>query len=274
MPNTWGCAPDCTDLSNVAHRFSLATCPSYRYDVWNRIAASGGSDARYFTWAGGDSFQENGVGPARSFREITHGAEGVYFFDTRDGTAPLDVNGDGRFDNLTPAISLLPGAWFFRGFLFLNAERFEVDGLNGDPVVLNAPGEPFQDLDASGDRDPGENWINLVYPTLPATMDDPVVADKDNDFGGAAQYNPRGPDIAGTASFHGILFTSGEFEATGTGRFYGSIVAAQGVAQVPDDGSAATPELYWDQAIVEDWPPDGWRVPRTAVTRWATEAPM
>ena len=78
--------------------------------------------------------------------------------------------------------------------------------------------------------------------------------------------------LKGLAAFHGILFISGTFEATGTATYYGSVITRTGVVQEVTDGSAATPDLFWDAAILDDWPPAGWPLPRVMVTQVWTEA--
>lgn len=82
--------------------------------------------------------------------------------------------------------------------------------------------------------------------------------------------NDRGPAIDAPVSLEGILYVSGEFEATGTGVVYGSVIALGGVVQEIEDGSQPTPELYWDASIVDSWPPEGWDLPRSVITGWRT----
>jgi len=43
------------------------------------------------------------------------------------------------------------------------------------------------------------------------------------------------------------------------------------VTQLVDDGSLPTPDLYFDESVVTEWPPAGWRLPRVTVTRWITD---
>jgi len=263
-----GEAPDyCCDHSGVAQNVPLVTCPSYDYAVWKLIAGSGESDVRYFVWSGGASFRENGTGPALDFETITNGQEGIYFFETRDNLPPADVTGNGRLDNLTPQIVVNRAGWRFRGFLFVNATEFRIDSVPAATTEFRAPGEPFQDADQDGAYDAGEAYINLDYA---ATLDGASVADRADAYGGAVMRNERGPAIVGPVSLEGILYTSGSFEATGNGVFYGSVIALGGVTQGVQDGSQPTPKLYWDASIADSWPPDGWKLPRTVVTGWRT----
>jgi len=77
------------------------------------------------------------------------------------------------------------------------------------------------------------------------------------------------PFDLGGISMRGILYTNGRFDATGSTHYYGTVIAQQGVVQV---GSASdTPDFYWDEALVKDWPPDGWNLPRVIVSGWITE---
>jgi hypothetical protein len=274
-----GSPPDCNpssectnDRSNIIHGLPLVSCPTYDYDVWKLVAISGESDVRYFVWSGGNMFMENGAGPARSFQDWTAGEEGVYFFETVDRQPPTDADGDGTLDNLTPAVTVTAAGWHFRGLIYLNASDFR---LNHAPTahagaVVSPPGEPFQDADQDGIYDPGERWINLSYPTTAGSVSSPIAAFAD--AGGSPVRDSRGPDIAGVPlSFEGIIYTSGRFEATGEGAVYGSVIARQGVVQADASGAQPTPQIYWNQSISGDFPPSGWRLPRTVVTRWRTQ---
>jgi len=81
--------------------------------------------------------------------------------------------------------------------------------------------------------------------------------------------NRLGPDIPGLASLWGILYTSGEYDATGTAVHYGSIIAAGGVVQ--SGGTASNSTIYWDDRIPSDWPPRDWNLPRVFATNWDSE---
>jgi hypothetical protein len=257
------------DRSNLIQDQALVVCPQYDYDVWKGIAQSGARDVHYYTWESADQFSENGTVPAESFYDITNGKEGVYFFDTRTHVAPSDTDGDGLFDdNLTPPITL-SGNWTFRGFIFLNAISIQANGLAGQPTVVRPPGEPFLDLDLDGAYDAGERYINLEYPTLASEVDGDVFTDTTN---GGAVRDARGAPISDVPiSFQGIFYNTGYFEATGTGAFYGSVIALLGVTQSPADGSVDTPTIIWDQSIEDDWPPIGWDLPRVVITEWDTD---
>jgi hypothetical protein len=246
-------------------------CPLFDYDVWKLVALSGGSDVRYFVWSGGTMFRENGRGEERTFQDWTAGEEGVYFFDTADSRPPEDGNGDGLFDNLTPAIVVGTSGWHFRGLLYLNASSFRIDHTPTVTAVLNPPGEPFQDADQDERYSAGEAWINIVYNTTAGSIGDPVRAVADYPPGSAVR-DERGADIVGVpVSYEGILFTNGSFEAIGNATYYGSVIARLGVTQSDPSGTQPTPHLYWDGSLKSDWPPAGWALPRTVVTRWRTQ---
>jgi len=213
------------------------------------VSRSGLAGARYYSWIPPDGFLEGGVGPPRTFGQIFAEADGepaLYFFDTADGREPRDDDGDGTYDNLTPAIHV--GAdWRGRGFLFLNAERFSASGLvDSLPETLRAPAEPF-----AGSP---HGWIDLIYPQ---ELDAPYR------LGGPVAWSPRGPAIDSLATFRGMLVTSGVFEAFTGGSFYGSVVAG---TVVLDGATAPATRVYWDASLDRGWPPDGWRIPRLIVT--------
>jgi len=67
----------------------------------------------------------------------------------------------------------------------------------------------------------------------------------------------------------GVFYTSGGFDATGNARYYGSVISKSGVGEYHP--SAGTPNLYWDENIVKNWPPAGWDLPRVVISRWETD---
>ena len=50
-----------------------------------------------------------------------------------------------------------------------------------------------------------------------------------------------------------------------------SVIAREGVRQAIDDGTAPTPDLYWDASLTSEWPPEDWELPRVTITGWVTE---
>jgi hypothetical protein len=261
-------AVDDGNHANLFHRLPPAPCAPLDYTLWKTIATSGGRDVRYFAWAGGTRFREDGIGPAREFRDLTDGREGLLFFDTADGTAPADVDGDGLWDNLTPAIHITGGTWGVRGLLILNAASFRVDAA-GRPAQVRAPGEPFQDGDADGRHDPGETWVNLAYPTIhggPFVVDGGDVRRDDGTRLGPPVRNRRGPAAPVSVALWGMLWTHGRFESRGNATYYGRVVAGSGVV---DPGSpVTTPTILWDADLAGDWPPPGWSLPRVVFGAW------
>lgn len=257
-----------SDHSNLFQQLPMVTCPNFDYPLWKSVATSGDRNVRYYRWVSGDQFRENGLGPPLSFRQITDGKQGFYFFDTRDGRPVRDDDGDGNFDNLTPPITVSGGSWSFRGLLYLNSEKFQLSDIQGANTQMEAPGEPFQDSDDDGKYDAGEAWINLEY-TTSLVQDDTI--DRNDSRGGSVMRNDRGPLLPGTrVSFRGIFFTNGTYEALGRAVHYGSVITWEGVTQAIADGSQETPDFYWDATLEELWPPESWDLPLTAVTSWKT----
>lgn len=265
-PTTWD-----GSHSNVFQNTPVG-CPEQPYELWKSIATSGSRDVHYYVWVQGDSFSEDGVGPVRTFRSITDEQSGLFFFDTADGMAPLDADGDGEFDNLSPAVHLSGGRWGVQGMVYLNAMSFSTQGIGGRPVIFNAPGEPFQDRNQNGRWDLGEDWINLSYPTR---LDGLFAADStdtlqdDGSNGGVAVRNARGPDIDGEALVWGILYNNGYYDATGNGTYYGSVISKQGIGELSP--AAGTPHHYWDESLRGAWPPQEWDLPRVTITHWETD---
>ncbi len=257
------------DHSNLFQLVERLECDGPDYELWKAVATSGERRVRYYVWEAADRFRENGSGPARSFREITDGEEGLFFFDTTNGRAPEDTDGDGVADNLTPAIDVEGGRFGLRGFVFLNASVLRLRDLAGRPVRIRAPGEPFRDGNGDGRRGPGEAWVNLAYPR---DLAGPLVVDAldnlqdDGRFAGDPVRNSHGPAFDGDAAVAGILVTAGGFEARGGVRVYGAVVAGS----VAGDGAAAgdAPSFLWDASILRGWPPAGWDVPRTMTISW------
>lgn len=249
-PPPWSCC----DRSNVFQHQAWVGCPQYDYRFWKDVSRSGRGGAHYYSWTAPDGFLEGGVGPPRTFEQIfaeADGEPGLYFFDTADGRAPHDDDGDGTYDNLTPEIHVGSG-WRARGFLFVNAEKLSASGLVDTlPETLRAPAEPFV-----GAQDA---WIDLSYPL---DLDLPYHP------GGPAEWSPRGPAIDSLATFRGILVTHGAFEASTGGTFYGSVVAR---TVVLDGSNPPATRFYWDASLGGNWPPDGWRIPRLIVTSVALD---
>jgi hypothetical protein len=235
--------------------------PPFPYDIWKTVAVQGGPGIHYYVWASGSEFRENGAGEPKEFRDLTNGKTGFFFFDTRDGNAPL---ADGS--NLTPPIELAGGTWGVRGLVYLNSRRFHAHDVVGPSRPFRSPGEPFQDLDADGVHDAGEYWVNLEL-TAPPTYN----ASADDAFGGGGSVvrNDRGPEEWKPAMIWGVLYNRGDFDSTGTGNYYGAVVAGESVVE----GSAVmdSPHIYWDADLERDWPPPEWGLPRVLVTRWETD---
>jgi hypothetical protein len=263
-----------SDHSNLMQRHDLVGCSEYDYAFWKNVALSRRRNVHYFAYdveQDDGRFRENGIGEAGTLQELTQGRTGLFFFDTRDGRAPHDDDADGVFDNLTPPATIA-GGWWARGMVYANTQRLLGGDLSLPPgataTTVRAPGEPFVDLDADRVWDgPAEPWINLAYPvTLSAAAGlDSTDGLQDGGGGGTPTRNVRGPGIAATVNFEGILFNAGELRLLGSGTFYGSVI---GLGDVYVGTNSGGPDLYWDASIGVDWPPPGWGLPRMAVTRW------
>ena len=244
---------NCCDGSNAFQLTGPAGCPEFQYALWKRLAQSGVRGTHYLAWDGTGAWLD-GSGSPRSFDEIfaaAAGEPGLWFFDTADGQAPRDDDGDGRADNLTPTLAPAPG-WQARGFVLLHAERLVVSGLAaGMPETLQAPGEPSVG--------PPHGWIDLDYPH-----------DLASTFGPAAPgpWDARGPEIEAAVTFRGVLVTAGDLEVGGGGLLYGAVVARS----VLLDGSAPpVTRLLRDATLDAGWPPAGWGLPRFIVLQHRLE---
>jgi hypothetical protein len=161
--------------------------------------------------------------------------------------------------------------------LYVNTELWRVNGSPGQQAKFTFPGEPFRDLNENGVKDPTETeWINLRYTGL-ADRDDPLVVDKDDTFDASVPppatpvpvWNELGPSVPGVAIVWGILYVTGEFDATGTPNYDGSVVTYAGTpAGVKTAGTA---NFYWDPHLKDNRPPAEWSLPRVIITRWETD---
>jgi hypothetical protein len=273
------------DHSNLFQRVAGVACPAFDYLEWKRLVTqglAGDRRARYFAWdAATGLFREDGAGPARSVREWTDGASGIFFFDTRDGQPPGAAN-------LTPAVIIRGGAWSTAGMIFLNASSFEVDGARGAPRVVIPPAEPFDDADHDGRRAVAEPFVNLRYAeTLHSgtALDDilkeaaasqrsrQVSPDGESyEIATSSDRDARGIPVLEEINLFGVVYNSGDIMGEGDAAHYGSLVAGGHVVQRP--GAAATPVIYFDERLNEgSWPPPEIAMPRTWITWWQPAVP-
>ena len=261
------------DRSNRYQNVSNVPCPTFDYRTWKSIARSGASDVHYFAWDTGSRFREDGFGPSTEFETLTDGRTGLFFFDTEDGRAPHDFDAGRVAANLTPQITIQGSGYGTRGFLYVNTAMWRVVGSPGRPATFTLPGEPFRDRNGNGRKDADEEWINLRYNEV-AAIGDPLVVDASDTYDGSvpppatprATWNERGPSLIHDALVWGILYVTGQFDASGTPFYDGSVVTYAGTETgARTEGSA---DLFWDPAIVGQWPPAGWDLPRVVVTRW------
>ncbi len=273
------------DHSNLFQRVAGITCPRYDYQEWKSLVTAGlqaDRRARYFAWDPATGlFRENGAGPSRSVRDWTHGASGIFFFDTMDGLPPGP-------SNRTPAVSIRGGAWSTAGFIYLNAFSFEVDGAGGVQRAVLPPGEPFDDADHDAVRSSAEVFVNLRYAeTLDSgtALDDilkesaasqsaSVTAPDGESYAvtTASGRDGRGIPILEEINLFGVVYNSGDIVAEGDAIHYGSLVAGRHVVQRTT--GAPTPVVYFDDRLnTGAWPPPEIAMPRTYITWWQNSLP-
>jgi Tfp pilus assembly protein PilX len=280
-----------TSHSNIFQN-TVISCPTFDYDLWKSIAQSGSKGHYYYKWSTGASYKLDGNGPDVTFANATGGKAGVFFFDTAYGNKPYgeytesqgtDVNTQ---TNLTPAISISSASgWLgLQGFAYLNAKSFETTGAGsiGSLRTIFPPGEPF---DASG-------WVNLDYPgsfddnyvvrngaAASESFVDPVTntryctdcAAGQCTIGGcgsaAVVRDDVGLPFQETVVIDGVMYNSGTFTAVGQAKYFGSLVAQQGVIE-----GNGTPAFYFDESLIKgNWPRKGMNIPRVIITSWETE---
>jgi type IV pilus assembly PilX-like protein len=264
------------DQSNKFQDYPNVPCPQFDYETWKSIAKSGGSDVHYYSWVAGSSFQENGSGPVLDFEALTSGKTGLFFFDTMDGLPPHDFDAGNVARNLTPEIRIVNANYGVRGLMYVNTSMWRVTGSPGQPATFTFPGEPFRDANENGVWDSGEGFINLRY-TGVTHLDDPLVVDSTDTFDPSVPppatphpiWNARGPSVTHDAIVWGILYLSGQFDASGTPYYDGSVVTYAGTESGVK--TAGTASLYWDPTLKDNWPPPGWDLPRVILTRWQTD---
>lgn len=268
----------CDDRSNIIAEHINVGCPryDYDYDFWKRLARSGAPNVHYYVPApgGGDDFLEDGAGASASFQTITQNATGFYFFDTKDGLAPHDDDGDGTPDELSDTIMIV-GNWAPRGFIYLNSEKLVLAGLNdgsAPQATFRAPGELYLDVNGDSAFTPGTDaWLNLDYAESVLGADSELDKNddwKDDPSDPIPTRNRRGPPIAAGANLYGMLLNSGGLELSGPGgRFYGGLIA-QGDVVLDGDAYDNTQGIFWDASIGVDWPPPELGLPLVAISRW------
>ncbi len=264
------------DESNKFQNYPNVPCPEFNYETWKSIAKSGGSDVHYYAWdTGASNFRENGSGTGADFETLTTGKTGLFFFDTTDGLPPHDFDAGNVAGNLTPEINIRDANYGVRGLVYVNTSMWRVTGSPGRPATFTFPGEPFRDKNEDGVRDAGEEQINLRY-TGVADLDDTLVVDSADTYDQAipppatpvAVWNAKGPSVVHDAIVWGILYVTGQFDASGTPYYDGSVVTYAGTETGAK--TVGTANLYWDPSLKENWPPPGWDLPRVIITGWQT----
>jgi hypothetical protein len=268
--NDANCTDD--DHSNLFQNlgFSTIPCPELDYAFWRQIALSGLKNAYYYRYSGGGNFQLNGSGAAVSPESATSGRTGLFFFDTANGNPPTDSNGDGVFENLTPAMSFTSG-WNSGGFIFLNADMLSTSGLGNSPPArtMYAPGEPWIESNATDGWQSGETFLDVNYPTGdPTGLPKPTYTKVGTATTGRQS---RGPNVSGGVHMAGVIYNSGYWNAKGNGKFFGSIITKQGIVE-SGGGPAGTPDIWFDVCLRDRcWPPPSLKLPRVVATSWEAD---
>ena len=78
-----------------------------------------------------------------------------------------------------------------------------------------------------------------------------------------------GPTIEHDAIVWGILYLSGQFDASGTPYYDGSVITFAGTKT--GEKTVGTANLYWDPKLKDNWPPPDWDLPRVIITGWQTD---
>lgn len=132
--------------------------PRVDYDFWKQVAVS--ADAQdnvyYLSWVSKDVFRDR-HGNERTFRQWVDvkadppagtGAKskaGFYFFDTENKLNPQNNRGG----LLTDTVSIQGGgkdAMQMQGFIYLNSESLNIQGIDGYAGYYNMPGEVYRDV--------------------------------------------------------------------------------------------------------------------------------
>ena len=278
QPMPWFQSPstltNTNDHSNMAKNVTQETCPNFNYNFWKTLASSGLPNLNYYSWDPGVSaYRRNGTGAPSTFIEATNGKNGLFFFDTTDGLAPHDDNGDGTAENFPPLIQISGMSYQAQGLIYLNG-NLKTTGSGSAPgnLIMPAPAEPWVDANASGTFDTGDYFVDLTYPANPSgstwtksgmlqegvtgTRQDPSV-----DAAAAGKY-------ALPINFYGVFYVAGQYDAAGDWIYFGSVVTQEGVA----NSLTGTPRLYFDERMIKGtWPPPSLKLPRTMITRWETD---
>jgi len=279
-PQPWHSASpgSTTDDNSNLFQNTVLNCPTFDYALWKSIAQSGNKNNYYYSYdTATTNFKLDGQGTAVTMESATSGRTGIFFFDTYDGTAPYGLYSDTwPTTNLTAGITISGNGWGTQGFVYLNSKNFETTGSGtaGIARTIIPPGEP-------GD---GSGWVNIDYPgsfTGNYRISTAAVGDTFTDATGTYCTDmpncPAGP-VTPTKDNYGLPFTdnvvvdgvfynSGTYTAKGQAKYFGSLIAQQGVL----DGGG-TPELYFDESLIKgNWPRKGMNLPRVVVSAWQTD---
>ena len=78
-------------------------------------------------------------------------------------------------------------------------------------------------------------------------------------------------EVSGRVHMAGVIYNSGYWNAKGNGKFFGSIVTKQGIAE-SGGGPAGTPHIWFDTCLKDKgWPPPSLKPPRVVATSWQSD---
>jgi hypothetical protein len=265
---------------------SVAFATAFRgYNYWKRvvnsIATQGGASAQTaYYLVPGASPEVNGIcadglwGPpgdssqCKTIEDWTSGKKGFWFFDTTDGTVPKKDR-----SNIAPGDDL-KGKYWAEGFMYVCVQELQNSGGSSGSFTITFPGEPLWESRApefrayfngrydgqveypagSGNMVQVDRYINLLYPDFPydGNMNKVNTYTVDEDYEDPGRniskgWDQYGPEVTGVDGlFHGIFYLTGDFRATGSRAFWGSVMIWNG--QVRTSG---TVDVWYDPKLAE-----------------------
>ena len=265
--------PD-ADRSDLLQNASFDPVPDLDYDLWKMAARTGFGGHHYYSFdpsSGG--WREEGSSAAVSVDQATRGRQGLFFFDTVDGQAPADADGDGTADNLAPPVVLGSG-WWSAGVLFVGASSLRFDGIGWQGRVrrVGPPGEPCADRNGNGHCDAAEPFLQLQYPSDPLAPGASFrrLALTTPAAGAVRQLSGPVTDIA--LAFEGLLIVAGDLRAGGDANLFGSALAGRSASTQPSSPPQGLLRLLADPLLPLGLSPSRESgAPRTVVVSWEVE---
>lgn len=227
----------CCGYSHIRQWVDQPICSPVDYLSWKSLSQSALRGTAYYEWVAADRYRDSS-GVVRSVQQILEqdAREGLLrFFDTMDRLPPTDSNGDGRFDNLTPEVSL-SGTIALRGLLLMNSQHLKLRDLDDSlTVALQVPREP-----AVSD---GSAWIDLQ-----------LQPDRQFYPGGPTEHAGDAVRIDSQAAMEGTLIQAGDLSVLGRGTVVGRIRARNITMEVDPEYSRIYPiPALKDRGVALEW---------------------